>query len=79
MRAAGGQLQALQARAAKTLAAEKTRALQRLERALTYQGLDAAAIAQQLEAERRHHDQLTEALAGLTLQLDSVCGFVLAR
>ena len=79
MRAAGQQLQGLQARAAKALEVEKSRALQRLERALKYQGLDAAAIAEQLAAERRHHDKLTEALAGLTLQLDSVCGFVLAR
>src|SRR5262249_1370546 len=79
MRAAGGPLQTLQARAAKARAAHKVRAIQRLERALTYQGLDAAAIADQLAAERSHHDKLTEALGGLTLQLDSVCGFVLAR
>ena len=36
-------------------------------------------MREQLEAERSHHAALAEALAGLGLQLDSVCAFVVAR
>ncbi|HZW88945.1 MAG TPA: helicase-related protein [Myxococcaceae bacterium] len=78
-RAANGQLRTMQAEARKRLDAERDRALIRLERALRHQGLPAAAIRAQLEAERAYHRTLVEALAGLTLQLDSVCAFVLAR
>ena len=78
-RAAGTQLQAMQAEARRKLDAERDRVLTRLERALRHQGMAPAAIREQLDAERAHHAALAEALAGLRLQLDSVCAFVLAR
>jgi ATP-dependent helicase HepA len=79
MRAVSAQLRTLQTEALRKLEAERDRALIRLERALRHQGLPAAAVREQLEAERAHHAALAEALAGLRLQLDSVCAFVIAR
>lgn len=79
MRAASDQLKDMQVEARTKLDAERDRALTRLERALRHQRLPPAAIGEQLDAERAHHDALAEALAGLRLQLDSVCAFVIAR
>jgi ATP-dependent helicase HepA len=79
MRAASDQLKVMQEEARTKLDAERDRALTRLERALRHQGLPPAAIQGQLDAERAHHAALAEALAGLRLQLDSVCAFVVAR
>lgn len=79
MRAASAELQGLQTEARKRLDAERDRAMARLERALRHQGLGPADIEAQLGQERGHHAALAEALEGLTLQLDSVCAFVLAR
>ncbi|HET6983197.1 MAG TPA: helicase-related protein, partial [Myxococcaceae bacterium] len=79
MRAASDQLKDMQVEAQTKLDSERDRALTRLERALRHQGLPAAAIQEQLDAERAHHAALAEALAGLRLQLDSVCAFVTAR
>jgi ATP-dependent helicase HepA len=79
MRSASDQLKAMQVEARGKLDAERDRALTRLERALRHQGLAPAAMKEQLDAERAHHAALAEALAGLRLQLDSVCAFVVAR
>jgi ATP-dependent helicase HepA len=79
MRAASDQLKDMQVEAQTKLDAERDRALTRLERALRHQHLPPAAIREQLDAERAHHAALAEALAGLRLQLDSVCAFVIAR
>ena len=79
MRAASDELQGLQTEARRKLDAERDRVLVRLERALRHQGLAPAEIETQLEQERDYHRALAAALDGLTLQLDSVCAFVLAR
>ncbi|HEY1417162.1 MAG TPA: helicase-related protein, partial [Myxococcaceae bacterium] len=79
MRAASDELKEMQVEARRKLDAERDRALTRLERALRHQDLPPSAIREQLEAERAHHAALAEALAGLRLQLDSVCAFVVAR
>ncbi len=79
MRAASDELQSLQTEARAKLDAERDRVLVRLERALRHQGLAPAEIEAQLEQERVYHRALVAALDGLTLQLDSVCAFVLAR
>jgi ATP-dependent helicase HepA len=79
MRAASAELQQMQMRAGRALTSERDRVLERTKQALRHQGLAASAIAAQLAAERGHYTKLEEALAGLTLQLDSVCAFVLAR
>ncbi len=79
MRAASAELQTLQEGARKKLDAERDRVLARLERALQHQGLPPEAIEAQLQQERGHHRALAGALDGLTLQMDSVCAFVLAR
>ena len=79
MRAASAELENLQAEARARLDAERDRVLLRLERALRHQGLTPGDVEAQLEEERGHHRALVEALDGLTLQLDSVCAFVLAR
>src|SRR5215470_2999333 len=78
-RTAEAQLGSLQAEARKKLDEERDRVLARMKRALRHQGLPAAALRAQLETERAYHRTLVEALDGLTLQLDSVCAFVLAR
>jgi ATP-dependent helicase HepA len=78
-RAAGAQLREMQAGARRKLDQERDQVLVRMERALRHQGLAPAAIAAQLAEERAYHARLLEALEGLTLQLDSVCAFVLAR
>src|SRR5215831_7126060 len=78
-RAAGAQLRELQAGARRKLDDERDQVLVRMERALRHQGLAPAAIAAQLAEERAYHARLAEAVEGLTLQLDSVCAFVLAR
>jgi ATP-dependent helicase HepA len=79
MRTASVELERMQGRARAALTAERDRVLERAEHALRHQGLKPSAIASQLAAERAHYDGLEKALAGLTLQLDSVCAFVLAR
>ncbi|HEY1909054.1 MAG TPA: helicase-related protein [Myxococcaceae bacterium] len=79
MRAASDELKEMQVEARRKLDAERDRALTRLERALRHQDLPPAAIREQLDAERAYHAALAGALAGLRLQLDSVCAFVVAR
>ncbi|MGZ6140581.1 MAG: helicase-related protein, partial [Myxococcaceae bacterium] len=79
MRTASDELQSLQTEARGKLDAERDRVLVRLERALRHQGLAPAEIETQLEQERGYHRALAAALDGLTLQLDSVCAFVIAR
>ncbi|MFZ5469631.1 MAG: helicase-related protein [Myxococcota bacterium] len=68
---------AKKARAA--IEAEREAELTRLELSLSHQGVPKERIAAQLEAERAHYQRLLDALGGLTLTLDSACGFVINR
>ncbi len=78
-RAAEDQLSILRARAWKSLLAERDLTLERLSRALQHQGVPEKTVAAQLALERAYADTLQETLQKVTLQLDSVCGFVIDR
>jgi ATP-dependent helicase HepA len=73
------ELSALRARAREALVAERDLTLERLRRALHHQGLPDAAVTAQLGLERAYANTLEAALEKVTLQLDSVCGFVIDR
>ncbi len=75
-RAAEDQLSTLRARAREALVAERDLTLERLARALAHQGVPKAAVAAQLAMERAYATSLEQTLQKVTLQLDSVCGFV---
>ncbi|MBK7861003.1 MAG: DEAD/DEAH box helicase family protein [Archangiaceae bacterium] len=77
--AAKKELDARAAKAKKAIEAERATRIKRLTLALTHQGVPAAAIAKQVEVEKAHADALLEALAGVTVQLDSACAFVINR
>ncbi|MBF5043554.1 helicase [Aggregicoccus sp. 17bor-14] len=78
-RAAEGELAALQGRARTAIEAERDAALARMQLALSHQGLPAAEVEAQREAERAHYAALLTALASAKVTLDSACGFVLER
>jgi ATP-dependent helicase HepA len=78
-RAAEDQLATLRARAREALVAERDLGLERLSRALHHQGLGDEAVAAQLSLEKSHAATLERTLEKVTLQLDSVCGFVVDR
>jgi 3-hydroxyisobutyrate dehydrogenase-like beta-hydroxyacid dehydrogenase len=78
-RAAEDQLAILRARAREELVSERDLALERLARALHHQGLPDAAVTAQLALQRTYATTLERALEKVTLQLDSVCGFVVDR
>jgi ATP-dependent helicase HepA len=78
-RAAEDQLATLRAQAREALVAERDLGLERLSRALHHQGLGDEAIAAQLSLERGYAATLERTLEKVTLQLDSVCGFVVDR
>ncbi len=75
-RAAEDQLATLRARAREALIAERDLTLERLGRALHHQGVAEKTVAAQLALERAYATTLEQTLQRVTLQLDSVCGFV---
>jgi ATP-dependent helicase HepA len=67
------------AKAKVAIEAERELALKRIKLALTHQGVGAAQIEKQLEAERAHAESLLEALKGVDVVLDSACAFIINR
>jgi ATP-dependent helicase HepA len=78
-REAEDQLSKLRAEARQALVNERDVTRERLARALQHQGLSDEAVAAQIAAERSHAATLERTLEKVTLQLDSVCGFVIDR
>jgi ATP-dependent helicase HepA len=78
-RAGEDKLSILRARARETLVAERDLTLERMARALHHQGVPETAVKAQLALERAYAATLERALEKVTLQLDSVCGFVIDR
>jgi ATP-dependent helicase HepA len=76
---AAAQLQATEtARGARAaIQAERVAALRRLALSLRHQGAARKEVAAQQKALERYYADLLAALEGLTLTLDSVCGFVI--
>jgi len=67
------------ARAREAILAECQASLERIGLSLAHQGLAKAKIEAQLAAEGKHYEKLLGALEGLTVVLDSACGFVINR
>jgi ATP-dependent helicase HepA len=78
-RAAEDELATLRARAREALVAERDLTLERMARSLHHQGVSEAAVKAQLSLERAYATNLERALEKVTLQLDSVCAFVIDR
>jgi ATP-dependent helicase HepA len=78
-RAAEDELSTLRAAAREALVAERDLTLERLGRALHHQGLPDAVVKAQLALERSYATTLERALEKVTLELDSVCAFVVDR
>ncbi len=78
-RAAEDELSTLRAAAREALVAERDLTLERLGRSLHHQGLPDSVVKAQLALERSYATTLELALEKVTLQLDSVCAFVVDR
>ena len=73
------QMRALQQKARKDIEEEREAALRRMRLSLAHQGLPKEQLEAQLQTEGAHYAALLDALSGLRVELDSVCGFVLNR
>jgi ATP-dependent helicase HepA len=69
----------LAGKAKSRLREEETQAVARMRLSLAHQGVKEEQIEAQVEAEKAHYDALEGALAGLSVKLDSVSGFVINR
>ncbi len=77
--AAEVELRKLAQKAKASIEAERDAALRRMELSLNHQGLPAAAVAAQLQAEREHYEALLKAVAGLSVTLDCAAAFILDK
>ncbi len=77
--AAKVELEKRAARAKKAIQAELAVESKRIKLALTHQGVSAAQIEKQLDAEHAYSTSLLDALAGVEVTLDSACVFVINR
>jgi ATP-dependent helicase HepA len=79
LKAAEAELERVSRRARAAIELDRDAALERLTLAARHQGLPAAALEAHLQAARDHADALLQALRGVSVQLDSACGFSINR
>jgi len=78
-RAAEVEMRSLAESARAAILAERDAAVRRMRLSLQHQGLEGAAVEQQVKAEEQHYQALLDALGGLKVALDSACAFVINR